>query len=368
MPMNPLDPASFTHKHARVRGRLYHFVEEGAGDKFAVLCHGFPDLWFGWRYQVPALVAQGFHVLVPSMLGYSTSEAPVVPDSVDVEGGRGAASQRGPSAMAAFEQLQQYGFRSVSEDLGALLDHVSGRAGTRATFLGHDWGGMLVWRVALHMPERVERLVAVCTPFTPPHREFTPIREVVKKVPSMAYQVLMQAPGAAAVLNAHLDEFAAGVFHSAETVAALARADGRPDPRLAAGSKHAHPLLKFFDGSGTALRRPMTPAEMAYYLAEFRRTGFAGAINWYRIRRVNYDDELGVIRRVPTHIPCLFIAAEHDPFLPPSMARDIKHTVPQVEIHTVDATHWALFEAPDEVNRIITSWLAKTDGAVKARL
>lgn len=81
-----------------------------------------------------------------------------------------------------------------------------------------------------------------------------------------------------------------------------------------------------------------------------------GTVNWYRTRRVNYEDELAILGRKIT-IPVLFVQALKDPALPPHLGKSMAKHVPDLTVKQVDAAHWALWEKPEEVNGFITGWL-----------
>jgi len=100
-----------------------------------VLLHGFPEFWYGWRHQIPALVVAGFRVLAPDMRGYNLSEKP-------------------PGVAA-------YAMAHLVADVVALIRHAGAE---RATVVGHDWGGMVAWGVARHAPEVLERLAVLNAP------------------------------------------------------------------------------------------------------------------------------------------------------------------------------------------------------------
>ena len=100
-----------------------------------VLLHGFPEFWYSWRFQIPALAAAGFRVVAPDMRGYNLSDKPEGVESYALEG------------LA----------RDVERLIGALGEE-------RAVVVGHDWGGIVAWAVATLHPERVERLVILNVP------------------------------------------------------------------------------------------------------------------------------------------------------------------------------------------------------------
>jgi pimeloyl-ACP methyl ester carboxylesterase len=111
-----------------------HWVEMGDGP-LVVLLHGFPEFWYEWRHQLPALAAAGFRAVAPDLRGYNLSEKP-----------KGVAPYR-----AAV----------VTEDVAALIRFLGAE---RAHVAGHDWGGVIAWNLALRHPERVDRLAVINAP------------------------------------------------------------------------------------------------------------------------------------------------------------------------------------------------------------
>ena len=112
-----------------------HVTEQRAGPA-VVFVHGFPELGYSWRHQLPALAQAGFRAIAPDMRGYGETTVPL--DAAD------------------------YQHRLICDDLVALLD-VLGLA--RAVFVGHDWGGVIVWAMALHHPARVRAVAGINTPY-----------------------------------------------------------------------------------------------------------------------------------------------------------------------------------------------------------
>jgi len=114
------------HAYANLGHLRLHYVEQGAGP-LVVLLHGFPELWYSWRHQIPALAEAGFRVVAPDMRGYNLSDKP-----------------KGVRA-----------YRTEALDIDALIRHLGH---DRAHVVGHDWGAGVAWMVAMRHPERVERL------------------------------------------------------------------------------------------------------------------------------------------------------------------------------------------------------------------
>ncbi|KAF5393193.1 hypothetical protein D9757_001258 [Collybiopsis confluens] len=131
--MNPSDASSFNHRTEKLStGRTYHFVDQiptdyKQGRTPTLLCvHGFPDCWYGWRYQIKPWVQRGFRVVTPDMLGYGGTDKPK--DAID------------------------YSTKRLCADLTAILDLLSIK---KAVLIGHDWGAFTVSRFALWHPDRL---------------------------------------------------------------------------------------------------------------------------------------------------------------------------------------------------------------------
>jgi pimeloyl-ACP methyl ester carboxylesterase len=123
--------AALRARFVEARGLRLHVVEAGPADGPPVLLlHGFPEFWWGWRRQLPALAAAGWRAVAPDLPGYNLSDKP-----------------RG---------LAPYGLDALTDVLGALLDGLG--PGAHPVF-GHDWGGAVAWWGALRFPERISRLV-----------------------------------------------------------------------------------------------------------------------------------------------------------------------------------------------------------------
>ncbi len=118
------------HGYAQVGGVRLHYVEAGPSDgPLVLLLHGFPEFWYAWRSQLPALAGAGLHVVAPDLRGYNLSDKP-----------------RGRRA---------YRTDALADDIAGLIAHFgAGSAGV----VGHDWGGGVAYATAMRHPEAVRRL------------------------------------------------------------------------------------------------------------------------------------------------------------------------------------------------------------------
>ncbi|KAG0321238.1 hypothetical protein BGZ97_011781 [Linnemannia gamsii] len=144
--ITPNDPI-FTHKFAQTKNIKYHYVEAGdpKGEPL-LLVHGFPDHWYGWRYQIKFLAELGYRVIAIDNVGYGQTDAPM--------------------------ELYKYGLKAQSDQVAGLLDALDI---PKITVIGHDWGGAFVWRFGLYYPDRLNGIIRT-------------LEEVIEILPQFAYQ------------------------------------------------------------------------------------------------------------------------------------------------------------------------------------
>ncbi|QLH80896.1 alpha/beta fold hydrolase [Halosimplex pelagicum] len=125
-----LDLSAAESTRRTVNGVDLHVVTAGdPSNPMVVLLHGFPDFWYGWRHQVPALVDAGYYVVAPDQRGYNLSEKP--------------------------RDLDDYRMRELSGDVAELIETENR---DDAHVVGHDWGAAVAWDLALRHPDRVDHL------------------------------------------------------------------------------------------------------------------------------------------------------------------------------------------------------------------
>lgn len=163
----------WTHHEAKVGALKLHWVEQGTGP-LVVLLHGFPEFWYAWRKQIPALAAAGFRVVAPDLRGYNLSDKP--------------------------EGIASYAVTEVMEDVAGLIRHLGDE---RAHLAGHDWGGVVGWWMAMLRPELLERMVIVNAPHPRIFaRELMKPKQMLKSWYAMFFQ-LPAVPEAAIRLNGY---------------------------------------------------------------------------------------------------------------------------------------------------------------------
>ncbi|XP_075271224.1 bifunctional epoxide hydrolase 2 isoform X3 [Opisthocomus hoazin] len=315
------DPSDVTHGYVPIRpGVQLHFVEMGHGPVIC-LCHGFPESWLSWRYQIPALADAGFRVIALEMKGYGESTAP--PD------------------------IKEYSQEQICKDLAVFLDKLGI---PQAVLVGHDWGGAVVWNMALFYPERVRAVASLNTPYRPAD----PAVDIVEKMrsyPTFDYQFYFQEPG---VAEAELEK------DIGRTLKVLIRSTRREDRLPFAldfhGVRARGGLLVGFPENPPASRILHGP-ELQYYIQRFEKSGFSGPLNWYRNMRPNWRWALSAKDR-KIMMPALMVTAGKDVVLHPNMSRGMEEWIPQLRReHLEDCGHWTQMERPAELNRILVGWL-----------
>jgi pimeloyl-ACP methyl ester carboxylesterase len=160
--MATLDDIELRHGYADLPEARLHYVEAGEGP-LVVLLHGFPEFWYGWRHQIPALAAAGFRVIAPDMRGYNLSSRP--------------------------PEVSSYEPRRLAGDIN---DLIAERGASRAFLAGHDWGAAVAWITAMAHPEVVERLAILNVPH--PRRMLEGLRRPGKQIARSWYMFFFQAP------------------------------------------------------------------------------------------------------------------------------------------------------------------------------
>ena len=312
-----LTPASVDVNGVRLR-----VFEAGPVDgPVVVLAHGFPELAYSWRHQIPALAAAGYRVLAPDQRGYGGSSCP--------------------------PEVAAYDIAALTGDLVALLDSVGAE---RAAFVGHDWGAVVAWSTPLLHPDRVAAVAGLSVPPVP--RPLTPPTEAFRRIfgDNFFYILYFQEPGVA----------------DAEMAADPARAMRRMLGGMRTPTDEAAALRMLVPGpEGFIDRLPeperlpdwLDPEELQHYVGEFTRTGFTGALNWYR----NFDRNWDIMGSAAEtlSVPALFVGGTDDPvlnFTRIDRAREVA-VGPYREVMLTGAGHWIQQERPEEITAELLAFL-----------
>jgi pimeloyl-ACP methyl ester carboxylesterase len=292
-----------------------------------VFSHGFPELAYSWRHQVAALAQAGFHVVAPDQRGYGASDKPL--------------------AVEAYDMVHLTG------DLVGLLDAMDV---DRAVFVGHDWGGFVVWQMPFHHPGRVAGVVGVNTPHTV--RFPVPPVEMFRNVFGEHFYIVwfQSVDGPEAELEANVDVVLDHMLRRGIDPAAI-------QERAASASRSTQTFVEtVVDLPPEMLGSPLlTDEQLAVYAEAFRAGGFRGPVNWYRNFDRNWEMSAGRESDRIDGVPCLMVTAAWDPVLPPALAQGMPDLIEDLEIHEIsECGHWTQQERPDELNGILIDWLQRT--------
>ena len=293
--------------------------EQGTGTP-VIFLHGFPELAFSWRFQLPALAEAGFRAIAIDQRGYGNTS---VPPNVD-----------------------DYRIEELMADVEGLLDALGLDS---AIFVGHDWGSLVLWYLAMFSPGRIDRLVQLNIPHTP-RPPVDPIQIFRERLGEDFYIVDFQNS------NAADREFEADPRHFIDMMMRKNQVRRAQFEQLPAHMRSIslRQIMARTEPSGDAL---LSDEELDYYEAAYRKSGFTGAINRYRNWTHNWEILEGVNQVI--EIPTLFIGAVDDVVIPLESIEAMKPLVPNLEIHMLEPCgHWTQQERPDDVNRIILDWLS----------
>lgn len=303
--------------------RLAIYERDGDPDRKRppVICvHGWPEIAYSWKNQLPAIAGAGFRVIAPDLKGFGRSEAP--------------------------RDKSLYDIAHLTGDLTAMLDALDIE---KAVFCGHDWGGAIVWPMAQLHPDRVAGIIGVSTPHRPPP-PVSPLTIIEKRYTDQHYFIQFQREKAPEELLASDPErFFKLMFRKPKYKTLPADIDNR-----------VYDLLGRFSDGPPADNDDVVLDEkdISVFVEAYRKSGFHGGINLYR----NIDRNWEIMRDKDTVIPhpALWVGAMSDIFLPPDGANGMEKLVPNLEKQIIpDCGHWVMWEKPNELNGFVTDWLLR---------
>ncbi|MCM3569236.1 alpha/beta fold hydrolase [Neobacillus mesonae] len=314
----------FSEHIVHANGIDMHVAECGKG-KPVLFLHGFPELWYSWRYQLPYLSKSGYRAIAVDLRGYGQSS---VPDNV-----------------------RSYSMRNMVEDIVQLVNEMNL---DRAALVGHDWGANIAWACAQMYPERFDVVLALSVPFSP--RPPMPLTEMIKKnSPSFNWLVYFQDEG---VAESELEKDIETTLHRIYYGLSGDAPEGLPAKLVSQLPKESTLLDPIPDPPD--LPTWLTKNDLNYFVDNFKQTGFTGALNRYR--NVDYDwIDLEKESQRKIMQPALFIGGELDTatsFNKRSI-EIMNHYVPNIKDKIIipGAGHYVQQEASEDVNRIIVEFL-----------
>ncbi len=286
-----------------------------------VLVHGFPELAYSWRHQLPALASAGYRAIAPDMRGYGGSDKPPL--------------------------VTDYAIQNLIGDIEGLMEALSI---DRAVIIGHDWGAMLTWHMALLAPQRMAGLICLNIPHIP-RPPINPITYMRFKLGKDFYIVNFQKSDEA-------DRRFAEDPRRFINVMMRRKQFSRERSRSRPGKRRTLSLLQALEQDEPAGQALLTDEELDVYADAFAAGGFTGPINWYRNWARNWKSTKGVDQTV--RVPALFVGAANDIIISRKQIEAMKPFVPDLEMQMIEnCGHWTQQDKPDELNRIILEWLAR---------
>jgi len=313
------------HRSVETNGIRMHIAEQGEGP-LVILCHGFPESWYSWRHQLPALADAGYHAVAPDQRGYGQTDRP--------------------------EPIEAYHILELTGDMVGLVHALGER---EATIVGHDWGAPVAWHCGLLRPDMFRAVALLSVPYLlRPWEDFRPTEAMRAMVGDKEFYMLyFQDPGKAEA------ELEADVRKTMRMLLYSASGDAPPKERWRAIFSKSEMLLDTCT-LPAALPAWLTERDIDFFAKQFEGSGFRGPLNWYR--NIDRNWELTpFLRDAKLRQPTLFIAGEEDGVI--TLYRQsfdtMERAVPNLRKKALlpGAGHWVQQERPKEVNELIIELL-----------
>jgi pimeloyl-ACP methyl ester carboxylesterase len=286
-----------------------------------LLVHGWPEIAYSWKNQMPVLAAAGYRAIAVDLRGFGASDAPL--------------------------EAVHYGVANLVSDLEALLDHLGI---SKIALLGHDWGGIIIWHAARMMQSRVSHVMSVSTP----HVRLAPIDPI---------KIFRKRHGQDHYFVDFCDHIGRAEALFAQDPDAFFRLMFRTTPPGTVLESHHFHIPKNFkaylEGGAPDMRGAiMADDDRAYYTKAYARSGFHGGHNLYRNTTANWELGQGLSLQITQ--PSLMISAREDLFLPPEFTDPMVDMVPDLERHIIERCgHWVMWEQPEALNALLLDWLSR---------
>jgi pimeloyl-ACP methyl ester carboxylesterase len=320
-----LTDSDWSHRIVDAQGTRIHLVELGSGP-LVLFVHGFPESWYSWRHQLPAVAAAGFRAVAIDVRGYGRSAA--------------------PSDIEAYGMLAH-----IADNVGV----VSALGEEAAVIVGHDWGSPIAANSALLRPDCFRAVALLSVPYGPPGGRRPTVSFARMGGDEEFYINYFQQPGRAeAEIEQDVRSWLLGFYVTAS-------GDFQPRPKgptmatVAAGGQLRDRFV-----IPDVLPEWLSSDDLDFYVAEFEHTGFRGPLNRYRNVDRDWVD-LQAWNGLPIRQPSLFIGGELDgPTLwgGRAIAR-YPETLPGLRsAHILEGCgHWVQQERVDVVNALLVDWL-----------
>ncbi len=275
------------------------FVVDVCGDadapRFAVCLHGFPEISYSWRHQLPLLADLGFEAWAPNQRGYGGSPRPL--------------------------GLANYRMERLVEDVGGFID--AGARGRPVTLIGHDWGGAIAWMAALSNVRPLERLVIMNLPH-----------------PTLFARAVRRP-------RQFLRSWYALFFHVPRL------------PELLLGARGARAIGEAFRGMAVDKTRFPDEVLEVYRRHAREPGALTAMVNWYRATRLLGPVMKKLVDSPPgIDVPTLLLWGEQDAALGVELLEGTGDYVKNLTLRRLPGvSHWVQQEAPEAVNAMLAAWL-----------
>ena len=279
------------HSYIETNGIKLHVVQAGPQSGVpVVLLHGFPEFWYGWRKQIPALAEAGCRVIVPDQRGYNLSDKP--------------------------EGVKAYGVNILVDDIIGVIDALGYE---KVNLVGHDWGAVVAWALAISHPERLHKLGIMNAPHPAVMKKF--LQRDLDQLRRSWYVLFFQLPWIPEAL--------------------LKMGDWRNIVNATRGTSKIGSFLN---------------EDIVRYKEAWSQPGaMTSMLNWYRAV-VRYQSIVPDEPRVK--VPTLMIWGVKDFALTHRMARPSMDYVDEGNLLLFpEATHWVHLDAAEEVNHYLTDFI-----------
>jgi pimeloyl-ACP methyl ester carboxylesterase len=279
------------HSYIETNGIKLHVVQAGPQSGVpVVLLHGFPEFWYGWRKQIPALAEAGCRVIVPDQRGYNLSDKP--------------------------KGVKAYGVNILVDDIIGVIDALGYE---KVNLVGHDWGAVVAWALAIKYPERLHKLGIMNVPHPAVMKRF--LQRDLDQLRRSWYVLFFQLPWIPEAL--------------------LKMGDWRNMVNATRGTSKI----------GSFLNEDI----MKYKEAWSQPAAMTAMLNWYRAV-VRYQSLVPDEPRVK--VPTLMMWGVKDFALTHRMARPSMDYVDEGNLLLFpEATHWVHLDAAEEVNHYLTDFI-----------
>jgi len=308
----------------KVNGINLRIAEMGKGP-LVILVHGWPESWYSWRNQIPALAAAGYRVVAPDMRGYGASDRP--------------------------SAIEDYDIHHTTGDLAALVTALGEKT---AILVGHDWGSIVSWQALLLHPDKFTAYAALSVPYG--GRAAGPPVDGMKAAykDNFYYILYFQEPG---VAEKEFDANPRGILSMLYTSPDTPTEPPTiTDPKMSAGGWIGR------RGKPKALPPWLTKQDLDYYVSEFSRAGFRGGINYYRNFNRNWATT-PQLAGVKVKQPVIFLAGEKDVVIngatPERLTAQMTRSCEDFRGVTLypGAGHWIQQERAAEINRALIDFI-----------